>query len=89
MSMNRPHRIYDVELVERFTYHPPRDGQAEVYERVRAAGLEFARLLNSYVPISPELNRAVDSIDLAVMLANAAVARHWEMREIPIESDLL
>ncbi|MEV4557795.1 hypothetical protein AB0K51_12435 [Kitasatospora sp. NPDC049285] len=66
---------HDAELVERFSYHPPRPGQPELYEQVRAAGLDFARLLNSYVPGSPELTHAVDSIDQAVMWANAGIAR--------------
>lgn len=65
------------QLQHRFTYHPLQPGQAEIYERVRAGGLDFARLLNAYVPDGPELARAIDAIDQAVMLANAAVARHW------------
>lgn len=65
----------DHALVERFTYHPPQPGQPDLYERVRAAGLELARLLNAYVPGSPELRHALDSIDQAVMWANAGIAR--------------
>jgi hypothetical protein len=66
----------DHELVQRFTCHPPQPGQPELYEMVRAAGLEFACLLNAYCPGSRELSLAIDSVDHTVMLANAAIARH-------------
>lgn len=65
----------DHELVNRFTYHPPQPGQPELYEQIRAAGLEFARLLNAYCPHSRELSSAISSVDQAVMWANAAIAR--------------
>lgn len=70
-------RIHDQELVERFSFHPAAAPQmASLYEQNRQAGLEFARLLNSYCPNSRELWRAIDAIDMAVMWANAAIARH-------------
>lgn len=66
---------YDLDLENRFTYHAPGPGQPERYERVRAGGLALAELLEETCPSSPELTRAVNSIDDAVMLANAAIAR--------------
>lgn len=65
----------DHELVNRFTYHPPEPGQPELYELIRAAGLEFARTLNAYCPNSLELSSAISNVDQAVMWANAAIAR--------------
>ena len=67
---------YDLDLTNRFTYHPPEPGQPERYERVRAGGLALAELLVEMCPSSPELTRAVNAVDEAVMLANAAIARH-------------
>lgn len=68
--------LHDHELANRFTYHPPHGDQAERYERIRAAGLEFARLLAATCPASPELIIAAERVDEAVMHANAAIARH-------------
>lgn len=65
----------DDELTNRFTYHAPLPGQPELYEQIRTAGLEFARLLNAYCPSSRELSSAISSVDQAVMWANAAIAR--------------
>lgn len=67
-----------MELKNRFAYHPVRSGQSGMYEGNRAVALSFAQHLVAYVPASPELDRAIDAIDAAVMWANAAVARHWD-----------
>ena len=67
---------YDLDIPNRFTYHPPQGDQVERYERLRGAGREFAELLAELCPSSPELSRAVARVDEAVMNANAAIARH-------------
>lgn len=68
---------YDLRLVERFTYHPPKDkDQIERYGSIRGAGLEFAKLLDSVCPSSAELTNAINMIDQAVMWANASIARN-------------
>lgn len=67
---------YDLNIPARFTYHPPHGDQAERYERLRGGAREFAELLAELCPSSPELTRAVNAVDDAVMLANAAIARH-------------
>lgn len=66
---------YDLDLENRFSYHPPTGDQPQRYEQIRAGGKEFAELLAELCPSSPELTRAVNAVDEAVMLANAAVAR--------------
>lgn len=66
------------ELANRFTFHPAHSGQTSLYESNRAYALALAGHLVAYVPASPELDRAIDAIDSAVMWANAAIARHWE-----------
>ncbi|WP_236241173.1 hypothetical protein [Streptomyces sp. CC228A] len=67
---------YDLDIPNRFTYHPPHGDQAQRYERLRAAGREFAELLAELCPSSSELSRAVAHVDEAVMNANAGIARH-------------
>lgn len=67
---------YHLNLEDRFTHHPPNAEQIPKYEDVRARALEFARFLTETCPSSPELTRAVNAVDEAVMLANAAIARH-------------
>ncbi|MEV7867493.1 hypothetical protein AB0P17_15630 [Streptomyces sp. NPDC088124] len=67
---------YNLDLTNRFTYHPPVGDQAEQYEQIRAGALTFAQLLAELCPSSPELTRAINAVDEAVMLGNAAIARH-------------
>lgn len=66
---------YDLDLENRFTHHPPGPDQPAQYEKVRAGGLALAKLLEEVCPSSPELTRAINAVDDAVMLANAAIAR--------------
>ena len=63
------------ELETRFTYHPPKPEQVETYERIRAAGKEFAALVIELTPASREQSESVTNIEQAVMWANAAEAR--------------
>lgn len=65
-----------------FKYHNPmkiedslvRSATIEGYESMRAAGGELARKMARYCPESPELTRAINHIQEAIMLANAAIA---------------
>lgn len=66
----------DEQLGNRFTYHAPKPGQADRYESLRSKALEFASLIRDKTPCSPEQTRAINAIDEAVMLANAAIARN-------------
>ena len=66
----------DDDLVSRFTYHPPKNGQAERYENLRAQGLHLARLVSEHTPPSREQSLALTHLEQAVMWANAAIARH-------------
>lgn len=66
--------IHD-ELTNRFTYHAPKGDQAERYATLRAAALEFARAVVRLCPAGSRRSRALDKIDEAMMLANAAIAR--------------
>lgn len=74
--------MYDIQeqmesrLKNDFTYHAPKDGQAERYEMIREAGRVFATLICSMTPTSREQSLALTQVDQAVMWANAAIARN-------------
>jgi hypothetical protein len=66
----------DAQLANRFTHHPPKDDQAERYGTIRLAALSMAVIVRDLTPCSPEQARALNAIDEAMMLANAAIARN-------------
>jgi hypothetical protein len=57
-----------------FSYHPPLDGQAQTYERIRAAAKVFAELLIKECPASADRSAAMRHIREAVYNANASIA---------------
>lgn len=64
------------DIVNRFTYHPPKDGQNEIYNKIRAAAGNLAILINDNTPECREQSLALTSLEEAVFWANAGVARH-------------
>lgn len=72
----RKRMITHEELESRFTYHAPKDGQPERYERIRYKAKMLAAYINEQCPESREKSIALTKIDEAVMWANAAIARH-------------
>lgn len=64
------------DLESRFTYHPPKPGQPATYQGIRAAALDFARLIDAECPDSREKSLAITSLEEAVMWANASIARN-------------
>jgi hypothetical protein len=66
----------DDDLINRFTYHPPKNDQTERYEKIRSHALYFAKLVNEHTPPSREQSLALTHLEDAVMWANAAIARH-------------
>ena len=66
--------VYDVENI--FTYHAPKDGQAEKYEQLRAKAKELAYLLGELCPASRELALARTNLEQSVFWANASIARN-------------
>ncbi|KIX13793.1 Acb2/Tad1 domain-containing protein [Dethiosulfatarculus sandiegensis] len=63
------------ELMNRFTYHAPKEGQPEKYEAMRAEALKLAELVNDSCPESREKSLALTKLDEVVFWANAAIAR--------------
>ena len=62
------------ELDNWFSYHPPKEGQAECYEEIRAAGKAFAQKLLELTPHCADQSASIQKIRAAVFLANAAIA---------------
>lgn len=58
----------------RFTYHPPKDGQVEKYNRIRAEAKALALTIDELCPMGRETDRAFDKLQEAVMWANASIA---------------
>ena len=64
------------QLANRFTFHAPNGDQAERYERIRAQIRAAAIVVVDLTPCSPEQTRALNALDEAMFLANAAIARN-------------
>lgn len=70
-----------VELLQRIKnnhlYHPPTtEEQIEAYEEIRLVTANCAEALVGLCPESRELSLALTNLELAMMWANAAVARN-------------
>lgn len=64
------------DIANRFTYHPPKEGQAEKYGALRALAKELALELDAYCPESREKSIALTKLDEVVFWANASIARN-------------
>lgn len=64
------------QLANRFMHHAPKGDQAERYGIVRAKIYEAACACVALTPCSPEQARALNALDEAMMLFNAAIARN-------------
>lgn len=64
------------QLDNRFDHHPPAGDQAERYGSVRNAIKQAAKECVRLTPCSPEQSRALNALDEAMFLFNAAIARH-------------
>jgi len=63
------------QLYNRFSYHAPKGDQAQRYEKIRAVILYTAKLCVDLTPCSPEQALALNALDQAMFLFNAAIAR--------------
>ena len=73
MAFEKPTKA---QLENRFMHHPPKDGQADKYSEIRMMILEVAYRGVQLTPCSPEQTRALNALDEAMMLFNAAIARN-------------
>lgn len=65
----------DPEIEKRFAYHTPEEGQAEMYEEIRAEGKELAYLIEELCPQGREKSLATTKLEESAMRANASIAR--------------
>ncbi len=63
------------ELQNRFTYHAPKEGQVEKYEKIRNHCHSLAQDLNAMCPDSREKSLAITKLEEVVFWANASIAR--------------
>ena len=68
--------LTDKEMINRFSYHPPKEGQPERYDHLRQRAMEFACIVDMQCPDSREKALALTKIEEAMMWANAAIARN-------------
>jgi type IV secretory pathway VirB4 component len=64
------------QLKQRFSYHAPKGDQAQRYGEIRDKLLEAAIYIVERTPVSPEQTRALNKLDEAMMIFNAAIARN-------------
>lgn len=64
------------ELENRFTYHAPKGDQPARYTLIRNTALEFAKMIDEYVPDSREKTIALTKLEEVSMWANAGIARN-------------
>jgi hypothetical protein len=67
---------YTSQIENNFVYHPPKDGQAERYQKIRDNGRQLANLINAECPGSREKSIALTKLEEAIFWANAAIARN-------------
>ncbi len=77
----------DEQLTHIFTYQPPKPGDVEKYGAIRAAALEFSRVLVANTPSSADQSAAIRKVREAVMTANASIALAEDVD--PFENDTL
>jgi hypothetical protein len=64
------------EILNRFTYHAPKEGQADRYVLLRDRAFYLAELFTEQCPQSRELSLALTKLEESVFWANAAIARN-------------
>ena len=57
-----------------FSYHSPKNDQAERYGKIRNAAKAFAYVIDELVPNSADKSAAIRKLRECVMTANAAIA---------------
>jgi hypothetical protein len=76
MSILRSKEEKIVQIENDFTYHSPKGDQAARYAQLRDKGKELALLIAEVTPDSPDQSIALTLLNLAVMSANASIARN-------------
>jgi hypothetical protein len=66
----------NAKLENNFKYHAPKEGQPEIYVKIREKAKEFAYLIEEVCPESREKALAITKIEESVFWANAGIARN-------------
>jgi hypothetical protein len=66
----------ELDLVNRFTYHAPKEGQPEMYSVLRSSALNLSIVINELCPDSREKSLAITKLEEVVFWANASIARN-------------
>lgn len=66
------------QIENNFKYHPPKEGQSEIYEYIRNEAKSFAILISNLCPESRERSLALTNLEQSIMWANASIARSKE-----------
>ncbi len=69
-----PEEKTQAQLDNWFSYHPPGPGDAEKYERLRAAGGQLAAVICELCPNSADRTAAIRKVREAIYTANASIA---------------
>ena len=69
------HPLTDADIEMRFSYHPPKVDQLDRYALLRKEAGKLARTIVRNTPASPEQQRALEKLEEAMYLSNAAIAR--------------
>ena len=64
------------DIERRFTHYSPKAEQLSTCTTIRNTGMDMALRILDLCPTSPERDKAIDAVDMAVMWANASIARH-------------
>jgi len=65
-----------VEMLKRFTYHPPKGDQPSRYEMIRSGANSMAMMIYELCPDSRERSLAITKLEEASFWANASIARN-------------
>ena len=64
------------DIENRFTYHAPKKGQPELYEKIRSKAKNLANFIRVTTPKSREQSLAITKLEEMMFWANAAIARN-------------
>ena len=64
------------QISNNFVYHAPKEGQQDMYIRLREEARKLAISLCECAPESRELSLAITNLEQAIFWANAAIARN-------------
>lgn len=77
MNKTYPLTAEDRKTIEnRFSYHPPKEGQSEKYQEIRNSCKAIAERVLYLTPPCREQSIAITKLEEAMMWANSAIARN-------------